>query len=232
MESKHVLYSVACTRSQKSRIYLQNEPLHRIVNSTQPVSQFFMASDPTASGHPVSDTPSEHEEAAPPSPSSSSSGLAELEKVRNILFGEQVRAHEDRLARLEERLMVEIRSVRSRLETRIEKLEVSFGQKLRTLEARLDNERATRKGDVELLRTDLGEQKAALLDEIHQVNDTLREALNATAVSLTEELHEKTSSLGRNLNASVGTLQESKVNRAQLADMLSEIVKGLNADTD
>ena len=56
-------------------------------------------------------------------------GLGELDKVRNILFGRQVKAYEERFSELESSLNNMITKLTERIDTRLNSLESDFDER-------------------------------------------------------------------------------------------------------
>ncbi len=87
-----------------------------------------------------------------------------LDKVRDILFGSQMRTVERRLGQLEERLLRELAGVRAELERQVGAVEAAARKGSAALDERLKGEQAKRADEVKALRAELrrlGEQFAA-----------------------------------------------------------------------
>lgn len=69
---------------------------------------------------------------------------ASLDKVRDILFGNQVRDFERRFARLEERLIKETASLKDDMRKRLDALEAYVRSEAESLEAQIKSERNDR----------------------------------------------------------------------------------------
>ena len=66
-------------------------------------------------------------------------GLGELDKVRNILFGRQVKDYEKRFAELESSLNDMITKISNTVEKRMDQLEVDFNERETILKESLQN---------------------------------------------------------------------------------------------
>lgn len=138
--------------------------------------------------------------------------MAELDKVRSILFGEQIRSTEDRLAKLENSLLDKLKSVQDRIEARLDEI---------------DKKLVDRKKDIDTLETNLGDHKKAIADELKKVDEALRETIVSAASTVAQDFQEKTDALSQALEDSTGQLQKAKVDRHKLAALLSQLAEGL-----
>src|SRR5271166_1295950 len=71
-------------------------------------------------------------------------GVENLDKVRDILFGSQMRDNERRFARLEERVLKESTEVREEGRKRLESLEAFVRKEVQSLVERVKNEQTQR----------------------------------------------------------------------------------------
>jgi len=86
-------------------------------------------------------------------------GAGNVDKIRDILFGTQMRDYESRFARLEEALVKETAEIRETNRRRFDQLETYIREEFETVQARLKTERDER-SDVD------GQQARELTDEI------------------------------------------------------------------
>ena len=108
-----------------------------------------------------------------------------LDKVREILFGAQVRESEKRQQRLEERLLRELTEIREEIRRRYDTLDAFVRQELETLSERLVAERAQRLESVESLSRDHKEN----VSNIHKKLATADELLSKTQRELRQHRH-------------------------------------------
>jgi len=110
-----------------------------------------------------------------------------LDKVRDILFGGQMRAVESRLARLEERLLHEQKTMRAGLEKQIATLEAYAKDSFKSLDKRLAKlDDATSTADAEL-RTQILEHTKAVSAQIKTLADELTAELTRAVRELRAE---------------------------------------------
>jgi hypothetical protein len=123
--------------------------------------------------------PLEAVSAPPPQPASAppaeASGQGNVEQIRDILFGVQMRDYERRFSNLEARLTQEAAMLRDDIRARFDALEVQMRQQFNALSESLGNERDNRTGavnkvndDVRVLRDDAADRRAlaAMFTEI------------------------------------------------------------------
>jgi hypothetical protein len=167
---------------------------------------------------------------APPA----AAGAASLEKVRDILFGQQMREVDRRFARLEERIAKEGRDLKLEIKQRLDAFEQFVKGETESLSDRLGQEQAERtEGDAKQAReladasraferrtTTLDEQQSKnqrevrqhLLDQHQRLSDDLRLKVDEVLAALAREAHE---------------LRHDKTDRQALASLLKEMAMRL-----
>ena len=112
---------------------------------------------------------------APEPTAPESSGAGNVEQIRDILFGVQMRDYERRFSDLEARLTQEAATLRDDIRARFDALELAMRQQFNALSESLGNERDNRTGavnkvsdDVRVLRDDAADRRAlaAMFTEI------------------------------------------------------------------
>ena len=166
--------------------------------------------------------------------SHATAGMGELDKVRNILFGEQIRYYDDRISHLEERLMAELANARTRIEDHVNSLEQKVEEGLSKLDDHLEAEKASNQNNVDALKGELKELKSTIdqqrdtfESELKQVDETLRETIVSAASTVAQDFEAKTDSLAHALEDSVGQLQKEKLQRSQLSELLTQLADKL-----
>jgi DNA anti-recombination protein RmuC len=170
----------------------------------------------------------------------SSNGIGEgnsLDKVRDILFGNQIREVDKRFARIEERLINELVNVRDETRKRLDALESYIRQEVDSLSERLKKEQSERDTVVRSLSEDQKninlslENKIAQLDEetTHRQRE-LREQILNQSKSLQDDLQQKYEEILNVLKREIKALQQEKTDRSKLAALFSELAMRLNSD--
>jgi len=162
---------------------------------------------------------------------------ASVDKIRDILFGSQIKNYEARFARLEENLVRETLELKETMRRRFESLEGFFKSETEALAARLKAEREERTGNFQSLDRDLKATHDELNRKIHDLDAStaeaqsgLRRELMAESRKLLEEISERHDSLRGLLESRVGELRHQKTDRALLAALLSEIANQIGED--
>ncbi len=162
-------------------------------------------------------------------------GAGNVDKIRDILFGTQMRDYESRFARLEETLIKETVEIRETSRRRFEQLDSYIHKEFETLQARLKTERDE--------RTDAGSQQSRELKELadtlsrrirdlddrgNSVERDLRNSLLQQARDLSDEIHARHDELATLLEKRVHELRDGKTDRAALASLFTEVALRLS----
>ncbi|MDZ8189192.1 MAG: hypothetical protein RMX96_30680 [Nostoc sp. ChiSLP02] len=160
-----------------------------------------------------------------------------LDKVREILFGNQVRDIEKRFSRLEERIIKELGNVQDETRKRLDTLENYIKQEIDSLTQRLKNEQIERDAQVrefaeqnKNITTSL-EKKFTQFDEQSITSQReLREQILNQSKSLQNDIQQKSQEILALLEREVKELRTEKTDRSQLAAMFTELGIRLNAE--
>jgi uncharacterized protein YoxC len=162
-------------------------------------------------------------------------GGASIDKVRDILFGTQMRDYDRRFARLEERLLKETSDLKEDVRKRVASLEQYVKQEVEALGDRLTAEHQGREEAVKQLGHDLRdtgqsfERKTAAMDDQNaRAQRDLRQQLLEAQQRLTDELQSRHAELLGALNRESTELRDEKTDRAALASLFTEMAMRLN----
>jgi hypothetical protein len=162
---------------------------------------------------------------------------ASVDKIRDILFGSQIKNYEARFARLEENLVRETVELKETMRRRFESLEGFFKSETEALSARLKSEREERSNNFTSLDRDLKATHEALSRKIHELDAStaeahsgLRRELMAESRKLLEEISQRHDSLRSLLESRVGELRHQKTDRSLLSALLTEIANQIGDD--
>jgi hypothetical protein len=174
--------------------------------------------------------PSERSAAEPP-------GGASIDKVRDILFGNQVREFERRFARLEDRIVKETNDLKAQLIARVEALDVFSRKEFESLAERFNAEHEAR---VESLGDVSRELKAAaeaverrtssLDDQLARNLRDIRQQILDQGQRLSDDIHRKTDDVLAALAHEAHELRSDKADRSAIAALLNEMAMRLTAD--
>jgi len=177
---------------------------------------------------PVND--SRQGQSAPDTP-----GVANLDKVRDILFGAQMRDYDRRFTRLEERMLKEVSDARDDTRRRFDQLESFIRQEIAALGERLRAENQQRSEATEDITRELRDtaknlnQKISQLDEqTAQAHREMRQQILDQSKSLSDEIRQKTEELAATGAREARELRSDKADRVALSNLFTELAMRLN----
>ena len=160
-----------------------------------------------------------------------------VDKIRDILFGAQMREYDRRFTRLEERLLKEASDLREETRQHFDTLESFIKSEFAALSDRLKTENRQRDEMGAEMNTRLQESAKALerklmqLDELTAQNQrALRQQMLEQAKTMNDELRRKYEELGSVIAREADSLRHDKTDRAALADLFTEVAMRLNHD--
>lgn len=163
-----------------------------------------------------------------------SGGVENLDKVRDILFGSQMRDNERRFGQLEERLSREASDVRDETRKRLESLEVYVRKELQSVLERLKGEQGQRGEAIKEIAQELKELTKAtqqrgneLQEQTAETQRLLRQEALDQSKSMRDELQQSRADASAELDRTAGELRTQKLDRAALADLLAEMAARL-----
>jgi hypothetical protein len=162
-------------------------------------------------------------------------GSGNLEKVRDILFGAQVRDTDKRFSKLEERIAQEFHDLREDTRKRFDALETFMKSELESLSQRLkveQNERSTAAKDlahsIKETSDAIGGRISQLDEETSERQRELRQQILDQSKNLSDDIRQRSDLLTTTLNREVRDLQTEKTDRAALAALFTEMAMRLN----
>ncbi len=169
--------------------------------------------------------------------SGSNTESGNVDKIREILFGGQMRDYDKRFNRLEERLLKESMDLREDSRRSIEALETFVKSEFAALANRLQMEQQSREGSIESMSRELREaikKVEATLTQFHgqtiESQRDLRQQLLDQSKSLNEEIRRRHEDVSVTLSREVAELNEQKTDRSSLSAMFTELALRLNND--
>jgi hypothetical protein len=153
-----------------------------------------------------------------------------VDKIRDILFGSQMRDYESRFLRLEETLTKEVADLKESNRKRFEALEAYLRRELESLQGRLKAEREERSDAGKLLSREikevadtLGKKIAEADDHVTEAHGQLRADMLQQSKDLRDELRQAQDEMASALERRFKELRTDKADRALLADLLTEV---------
>ena len=180
--------------------------------------------------------------ASPPTPPARAADLPpnetaapeSLDKVRDILFGGQMRAVESRLQGLEERIMREQSSMRSDFNKQLADLDASAKRDAQTLNERLVAERTKRTEELKTLSSELREILKSLekrhvkLEELSGMADAeIRDTMLQQSRAITAEIERLSQRVTADLNREVTALRTDKTDVSAIVSVFSDMATRL-----
>ena len=164
-------------------------------------------------------------------------GAASVDKIRDILFGSQIKNYDSRFARLEDTLARETSELKETMRRRFESVEGFFRKEADSLSARIKAEREERSEALKAISKDLKSASDALTKKILELDNKtaeehsgLRQELMQESRKLLEEIRHKSDSLAALVERRAEELRDQKVERAGLAALLTEMALQLSED--
>jgi predicted nucleic acid-binding Zn-ribbon protein len=160
-----------------------------------------------------------------------------LDKVRDILFGGQMRAVESRLQGLESRLLRGQETLRTDFTKQLGALDATLQREVQSLGERLAAERAKRTEELKALAAELKEALRGLEKRHQKLEETsgmadadLREGILQHSKAVAADIARLAERLTGELNRSVQELKAEKLNIASLASLFGDMASRLGAD--
>lgn len=162
-------------------------------------------------------------------------GGGSLDKVRDILFGANMRDYEKRFVQMEEKFIAEAADLRTEVRKRCDALETYVKREIDALNERLKSERNERlsaeKESTQETRDFMknSEKKLNQLDEsLIKTQRDLHEQMLGQSKELSEEIRQKAEGLAAAMERAVKELRNEKTDRQALAALFTEVAMRLN----
>ena len=146
-----------------------------------------------------------------------------VDKIRDIIFGPQMRDYERKFAQLEDRIMKEVKRLQDEMDKRLTALEQSIDRELDELVKRLDGEHGDRLAAEQDLSETLASHVEQLRAELAGVDEELKQQIDQQARALNKEIKTRQSATDKRLEQETGSLRESKVDRSALTELFNEL---------
>lgn len=157
-----------------------------------------------------------------------------VDKIRDILFGSQMKDYETRFSRLEETLLSQTAELRESTKKRLDGLETYLKKELEALQSRLKTERDERSETVKQVAREVKDLGEALSRKLREIEDHssesergLREQILQQSKDLLEEIQARHTELSSLVDRRIQDLSTSKTDRAMLGALLTEMAMRL-----
>jgi molybdopterin converting factor small subunit len=180
-------------------------------------------------------TTSSDQDTLPRLPEADGAAGGNLDKVRDLLFGGQMRDYDRKFARLEERLGKETAELREEVRRRLSALESYMKAEVESLSDRLRAEQDSRAGADKDLGRELRDsaqqfdQRLSQLDDLVSRNQRdLRRQLHTLHHELVDDIRQRVEDVLSRLAHEAQELRNDKTDRKALAALLTEMAMRLN----
>jgi len=153
-----------------------------------------------------------------------------VDQIRDILFGSQMKDYERKFSRLEERILKEVSRLKEDSNRRFDSLETFINREVEQLSDKLKSEKNNRDNAVKELAVELNNTAKALEAKLNTLeNNTekevreLRQALLDQSKNLLNEISTKHTEGMDTLDRSVNELRDEKITRSTLSGLLTEV---------
>ncbi len=164
---------------------------------------------------------------------------ASVDKIRDILFGSQIKNYEARFGRLEETLARENAQIKDMMQRRFETLEGFVKKETEALASRLKAERDERTEVVREIAKDLKSATEALTKKIVELDNKtaaaqsgLRQDLLAESRKLMDEIRRRTDELTALLEKRSSELRADKADRSFIAAMFADMAMQISGEPE
>jgi len=162
-------------------------------------------------------------------------GGGNIDNIREIIFGAQIRQNEKRFQRLEEQLNKDAADLREEIGRRFDELESYVKQENDAITERIDAEKNERAGSLKELNREVGaltrdlEKKAGSLgDKLTKGMKDLRGQLLDQSKNLSSEIRDKGNVVLSDLGKEIEELRTEKTDRAALTALFTEMAMRLS----
>jgi hypothetical protein len=153
-----------------------------------------------------------------------------IDKIRDIIFGHQMRDYEKRFIMLEERMQQQIDSLRNETVKRLEAVEIIIKKEIDALSDRLKTEKSMRTQTARESSREIKDMAKKISSDIARLEDrqskdareTRQQLLDLTK-NLSRDIWYKHSEVSKALELAVKELNENKVARSTLSEILLEV---------
>ena len=164
---------------------------------------------------------------------------ASVDKIRDILFGPQIKNYEARFVRLEETLARENAQIKDMMARRFESLEGFVKKETEALASRIKAERDERSDIARDLARDIKSSTDALTKKIVELDNKtaeaqsgLRQDLLAESRKLLDELRRRSDDLTNLLEKRTAELRADKADRSLIAALLADMAMNISGEAE
>ena len=177
------------------------------------------------------------EASAEPKAAEHSSETGSVDKIRDIIFGNQMRDYDKRFTHLEERTLQEIKDLRDETKNRLDTMQSYIQKEIDSLSNRLNTEQKIRTESLEKVANDFKVHTKAISESIERLEDQqsqdsrdLRQQLLEQSKNFSNEISKKHEESSAALDRSAQRLHADKIDRSTLSELLMEMAVRMSDD--
>ena len=160
-----------------------------------------------------------------------------VDKIRDIIFGNQMRDYDKRFAHLEERILHEIKDLRDETKNRLDTMESYIQKEIDSLSNRLNTEQKLRTESFEKVTHEFKVEAKTISESIERLEGQqgqdsrdLRQQLLEQSKNFSNEISKKHEESSAALDRSVQQLRADKVERSAFSELLMEMAVRMSDD--
>ena len=153
-----------------------------------------------------------------------------VDKIRDLIFGNQMKDYEKRFVRLEEGLQRQVKEMGDATNNRLDSIEAFIKKEIEALSDRLKTEQTMRVESAKELSREIKDSTLLISKNIEQLEEKqskdsrdLRQQLLDMSKNLSAEISKKQNEASKALDRAVKELDEDKVARSTLSELLMEL---------
>ena len=161
-----------------------------------------------------------------------------VDQIRDILFGSQMKDYERKFSRLEERILKEVSRLKEESNKRFDSLETFMNKEVESLSDKLKSEKESRDDSVNELLTELNNTAKSLEKKLRTLESStekdvraLRQSIMDQSKTLLSEISHKHDEGMTIFDRSVNELRDEKITRSTLSGLLTEVAIRLADDS-
>ena len=170
-----------------------------------------------------------------------------VDKIRDLIFGNQMKDYDKRFTRLEEGLQKQLKELRDATDHRLDSIEAFIKKEIEAIDDRLKTEQSMRVESAKELSSEIKNSTRKISKNIEQLEEKqskdsrdLRQQLLDMSKDLSSEIAKKQNEASKALDRAVKALDDDKVARSFLSELLmelavrtsNELAEKLNLETD
>jgi hypothetical protein len=178
------------------------------------------------------------QDTSPPQPASSDmSDAGNMDKIRDILFGNQIKDYENRFLRMEEQLLKKLSETQETTHRRMEAFETYFKKEITLLKERLKSEIDDRVDSEKKILRECSDSTSSLNKKISKVEESftahateLHDQLLTQSKNLSADMDHKFETSAKDTKLAIRELTDIKADRSALAELFMQFALQLSGE--